>query len=168
MDDRLGSVKLVRGNENCASSVRRVDDEIVDYLATLLVEASMGFIEQPEFRSSRCRNGDRGATALACRKAANRHVVETAIDLHAISRRTLLCFLYPCSLRPKAEVLANSQIGIEHRLVPDVPNAMTHQASILRQVDSQDAGDSLRWSKQPGTQAQQRRLSRAVRAAEQN
>ena len=85
----------------------------IEFVAGGSVEASVGFVEQPQFGTAGDETGQRSTTLLSSRQAAHGNIGETLSQTHALQRCLHLGPTCTNGCTPKTHVLANGEIGIQ-------------------------------------------------------
>ena len=134
---------------------------------TLFVEAGMRFVQQQQSRRARERVCERDSPALALGEPAVRGVRDP-LQSDALERGVGIFGAATTRAGREPQVLADGEIVVTERLVPDERDRAADRPATGREVDTEHLTGAGAQRQQPRAQSQQRRLSRAVRACKEN
>jgi len=153
-----GPVEFVARKHDRRPIARCVDDELVDQVAAALVEPGMRLVEEPQSRPSHDDRRQRRAAALSSRQVPNRHIMETRADPETVESSRHRRLINSRRTRPEAQVLLNTQIVVERRVVTEKTNRPANRSSIDRKVVTKHLSRSALDPQESGTDPKQGRL----------
>ncbi len=121
------SFEFVAGNHHGGTSGRCIAKHGVDLVASSGVEAGVGLVEQPQFGAPGHQTSQGGTSALTGRQLLHRHSGQSIGEAHAHQRLRNLGSGSTRSGPPEADVLGNSEIGVQ-------PVRMTEQTDTRPQL----------------------------------
>jgi len=158
----------MRTQDDRCSSRGRVSNEGINDVASFFVETRMRFVKQPKFGTSRQQTGKRGSPPLTSRQTANCDIAQSTIETKLCHCRFGIDHVGARCPRPEMNIVGNREFVIEASSVREQPNPVPHGAPVFTKVDTQhNCLTRSNWY-QPGKGAQQRGLSRPIRAAQKN
>ncbi len=163
-------IEFVGGNNCRCSLVDGLSDQRVDEVSTGLVEAGMGFVEEPQSGAPTHHHGHRRSLSLASRQVADRHRAETTADTQPLERGVDAGRLTTIGGCPEADVLLDSEIVIERRAVAEQPDMAAHRTTPGpgRDVEPHHLCRATLYGGQAGTEPQQGALPGPVRALQED
>ena len=124
------ALELMAGNEHRGSGAGGVLDDGVHEVATALVEAGMGLVEEPQLGVAGHDHGDRGPAPLAGRQAADRHVGQAPVEAETGHRRVGVGHGPAAGPGPEADVVGHRQLVVQRRGVTQQPDPTAHGAPV--------------------------------------
>ena len=129
-DDRSDSFEFVGCDEHSRASRRGVVDQLVDDVASGLIEAGVWLIEQPQLWTSGSRDCKGDATALSGREFSNRNRTESILDPKPLRCCLDLVVTDTRGPAPELEVLGDGEGGGQHRLVANEGNVAAERPAV--------------------------------------
>ena len=157
-----GAVEFVRGEHHGCPGACRVDDQLVDEISTRLIEAGVGFVEQPQLRAPHDHCSQRGAPPLTRRQVPHGHIVKPRRYTEPVERAGHSGFVDARRSSPEPKVLLDREVVVQRCVVAEEADRASHGGTIRRQIEAEDFSAPRLDPHQAGADPQERRLARPV------
>ena len=127
---RPGALELVAGDHDRGPGGRRLAEGVVEFVAGGGIEAGMGFVEQPQLRSSGDQAGECGAALLARRQLRHGHVGEPPGDAQTSIAACVSASVAPTVGAPEPDVLGDGEVEVQPVLVAEQPDVLADRLAV--------------------------------------
>ncbi len=171
-DDLIGelqrTIEFMRTEDDRCPGSCGFTQERVDEVASLLVKAGMGFIQQPQFRSAGDEAGQGGTSTLTGGETGDGDGPQSPVKTETGERSLDIIGFRPGGPGPETHVVTHSEIVIETSGVAEESHTMAHGAPIGGEIDPENRGLPAGDGHQSGQGSQQCGLPRSVGSPQQH
>lgn len=161
-----GAVELMAGEHDGGPTRRGVDDQVVDEVTAVGVEAGVGFVEQPQFGPAGDERCQRGPAPLASGEAADRDAAQAVVEAETRERRLRFRGLETGGTHGEPDVLLDRQIVVQEPGMAEEAHPPAHLTTLLREVATEHLSAPFGQRMQASAGTQKRALARPVRTRE--
>jgi sortase A len=168
MGERFGPIELVRGHEHRGALLHGPADEVIELVARLVVEAGVGFVQQPQLGPAGEKASERGTAPLPGRQAPDRDVPQPAVQADEGHGRGDVGGVGAARAAPEAHVVGHGQVVEQARGVAQQPDVAPDWAGVPSQIVAEDDRLAAHDRNEARAGAEHRGLAGAVWTAEQD